>query len=207
MNLITLYQPLHQLLNKTMIAEGIAPLLIRIYLAPVLIQAGWNKYSSFENTVSWFANPDWGLGLPMPGLLASLAIAAEILGGVMLLIGLATRWVSIPLMITMLVAAFAVHWDNGWLAIADANSWLADGTLLYNESIANAPAKLEAAKSILGEHGNYGWLTESGSFVILNNGIEFAMTYFIMLFSLFFTGAGRYTSLDYFIARTCLPKQ
>ena len=206
MNLVALYQSFHQLLNKTTIAEGVAPLLMRIYLAPVLIQAGWNKYSSFENTVNWFGNPDWGLGLPLPGLLASLAIAAELLGGIMLLIGLATRWVSIPLMVTMLVAAFSVHWENGWLAIADANSWLADGTLLYNESIANAPAKLEAAKSILREHGNYSWLTDSGSLVILNNGIEFAMTYFIMLLSLFFTGAGRYTSLDYFIARRYLPK-
>jgi uncharacterized membrane protein YphA (DoxX/SURF4 family) len=35
--------------------------------------------------------------------------------------------------------------------------------------------------------------------VILNNGIEFAATYFVMLLSLFFTGAGRFFSLDYWI--------
>ena len=37
--------------------------------------------------------------------------------------------------------------------------------------------------------------------MVLNNGIEFAATYFIMLLVLFFTGAGNYISLDYWIAR------
>jgi putative oxidoreductase len=36
---------------------------------------------------------------------------------------------------------------------------------------------------------------------VLNNGIEFAATYFIMLLVLFFTGAGNYLSLDFWIAR------
>ena len=61
--------------------------------------------------------------------------------------------------------------------------------------------RLGAAREILREHGNYGWLTEKGGFVILNNGIEFAVTYLIMLFSLFFTGGGRYTSADYYLGR------
>lgn len=37
--------------------------------------------------------------------------------------------------------------------------------------------------------------------MILNNGIEFAATYFIMLLTLFFIGGGRYLSLDWWIAR------
>ncbi|MGB5096622.1 MAG: hypothetical protein WBN82_01805 [Porticoccaceae bacterium] len=44
-------------------------------------------------------------------------------------------------------------------------------------------------------------LAEKGNFVVLNNGIEFAATYFIMLLSLFFSGGGRYVSLDYWLAR------
>jgi hypothetical protein len=66
--------------------------------------------------------------------------------------------------------------------------------------------KLERAKGILQEHGNYDWLTSSGNLVILNNGIEFAATYFIMLLVLLFMGGGRYTSVDYFIGRKWLPK-
>lgn len=37
--------------------------------------------------------------------------------------------------------------------------------------------------------------------MVLNNGIEFAATYFIMLLALFFMGAGNYFSVDYWIAR------
>ena len=113
----------------------------------------------------------------------------------LLLIGFAVRWVSIPLMITMVVAAVTVHLQNGWLAIAEGSG------LFATERTAGAIERLDAAKSILQEYGNYSWLTEYGSFVVLNNGIEFAATYSIMLLVLFFTGAGNYLSLDYWIAR------
>lgn len=182
-------------LNRIKHIDGLAPLALRIYLAPVLMQAGYNKLSHFEDTAAWFGNPDWGLGLPMPEVMTALAAGTEFFGGLLLLIGLATRLVAIPMMFTMLVAALAVHLPNGWLAIADGSSWLA------NDNVIAAGEKLTAAKAILQEHGNYEWLTSSGNFVILNNGIEFAMTYFIMLFALFAMGGGRYTSFDYFIAR------
>lgn len=201
MNIVQTMLSLQNILDKTRVAEGIAPLLLRLYLAPVLMQAGWNKLNHFDDTAAWFGNPEWGLGLPMPEVLTAMAIGAEFFGAMLLLIGLATRWVSIPLMFTMLVAAFTAHIQNGWLAIADSNSWLANGTIFYNEAIMSSSEKLEAAKSILQTHGNYEWLTESGRFVILNNGIEFAMTYFIMLLVLFFIGGGKYTSVDYFIAK------
>ncbi|WP_261844066.1 HvfX family Cu-binding RiPP maturation protein [Aliamphritea ceti] len=194
--LVKHYNSVHNLLDKTRFAEGIAPLLLRLYLAPVLMQAGYNKLSHFEDTAAWFGNPDWGLGLPFPEVMAALAAGTEFFGGVLLIIGLATRWISIPLMVTMLVAAFTVHIDNGWLAISDASSWLA------NDRVMEASERLSRAKEILQENGNYGWLTGKGSVVILNNGIEFAITYFIMLLSLFFTGGGRYLSIDYWLAKS-----
>lgn len=204
MNLTEFMSSIDKSLKKLSVADGIAPFLMRLYLAPVLIQAGWNKYVGFSNTVDWFGNSEWGLGLPFPVVLAVLAIATELVGGVFILFGLATRLASIPLMVTMLIAAFSVHWENGWPAIADSSSWLSNGTLFFNESVMEAPQKLEAAKSILMEYGHYNWLTSSGNFVVLNNGIEFAMTYFIMLLSLFFTGGGRYTSVDYFLGKRFL---
>jgi putative oxidoreductase len=206
MTLVYLYKPVHKLLDKSLFLEGFAPLLLRLYLAPIMIQAGWNKYNSFSDIVDWFGNDDYGLGLPFPAVMAFLAVAAEMLGGMLLLIGLATRWASIPLMVTMLVAAFSVHWPNGWAAIADASSWMSDGTIMLNEAVMNAPDRLAAAKDILQQHGNYEWLTSSGKFVVLNNGIEFAMTYFIMLLSLFFTGGGKYTSVDFFLAKRFIAK-
>jgi uncharacterized membrane protein YphA (DoxX/SURF4 family) len=61
--------------------------------------------------------------------------------------------------------------------------------------------RLGSARDILREHGNYAWLTEHGNFVVLNNGIEFAVTYLVMLFTLLFTGGGRYVSVDHFLSR------
>jgi uncharacterized membrane protein YphA (DoxX/SURF4 family) len=188
-----------QTVARLQVADGIPLLLLRMYLAPVMIQAGWNKASSFDSIVDWFGNDDYGLGLPMPLVMAFLATAAELVGGVLLLLGALTRLVSIPLMVTMIVAMVSVHAKNGWLAIADASSWLADGTILLNENIMAAPEKLAAAKSLLQEHGHYDWLTSSGNFVVLNNGIEFAATYFIMLLVLFIYGGGRFFSVDYYV--------
>lgn len=186
---------LQDLLDATRQVDFLAPLALRLYLAPVFWVAGTNKMNGFEDVVSWFGNAEWGLGLPMPWLMALLATSTEVIGAVLLLFGFGVRWVSIPLMITMLVAAFSVHWVNGWQAVADAKSpWPPEG-------IEEAQQRLEAARSILQEHGNYDWLTGSGSFVISNNGIEWAATYFIMLLALFFIGGGKYFSADYWIKR------
>ncbi len=193
--MLPLIHRINHLFDQFRFADGLAPLLLRLYLAPVMLQAGWTKLMSFDDTAAWFGNPDWGLGLPFPELMAALATGTELIGGALLVVGLAVRWISLPLMFTMLIAALTVHWENGWLAIADSSSWLA------NERVMEAGERLSRAKSILQEHGNYGWLTGRGSLVVLNNGIEFAATYFIMLLSLFFTGGGRYTSVDYWLAR------
>lgn len=197
--LIERYNKIHDIFGRIAVMDGLAPLLLRLYLAPVLMQAGYNKLSHFEDTAAWFGNPEWGLGLPMPEVMAALAAGTELFGGILLIVGLAIRWITIPLMVTMLVAAFAVHWENGWLAISDSSSWLA------NDRVMEAAERLDRAKEILRENGNYSWLTGRGSVVVLNNGIEFAITYFIMLLSLFFTGGGRYTSVDYWLAKRFRP--
>ncbi|MEM8659706.1 MAG: DoxX family protein [Pseudomonadota bacterium] len=168
--------------------DGLGPLALRFFLVPVFWMAGSTKIAGMENTIEWFGNPDWGLGLPFPWLMAHLAAYTEYYGAILLALGLATRWICIPLIITMVVAIFSVHWDNGWAAIADS-------------SAQDVAVRLGAAKELLREHGNYGWLTERGNFVVLNNGIEFAVTYLVMLIALLFTGGGRYVSVDYYLSR------
>lgn len=183
------------------LADGLPLLLLRLYLAPVMMQAGWTKWQGFDDVVSWFGSPDFGLGLPFPALMASLVVAAEFGGGILLLLGVLTRLVSVPLIVTMIVAMVTVHAQHGWLAVADASSWFADGTLYFDEAVMSAPEKLAKANEILNTHGYIDWLTSSGKFVVLNNGIEFAATYLVMLLVLFFYGAGRYVSLDYWVAK------
>jgi putative oxidoreductase len=190
---------LHQargLLDTTRRVDFIAPLLLRLYLAPIFWMAGTKKFASFDSTVAWFGNPDWGLGLPFPTLLAFLAAATETAGAVLLVLGLGVRLISVPLIVTMLVAMATVHWQHGWLAIAEGA-----GSLFANARTIGAVERLDVAKDILREHGDYQWLTEHGSLVILNNGIEFAATYLIMLVALFFIGAGRWLSVDDWIGR------
>lgn len=208
MQLVYQLNRVHDLLKGFSALDFLAPLLFRLILSPVMIVAGYNKLEHFNDTVAWF---DGALGLPFPALMAALAIAAELVGGVFLLVGLATRYVSVPLMVAMLVAALSVHWDNGWFAVAPSNPdssaarpLAALGIPAAEQSLANSDAvaeRLSRGRAILREHGHYGWLTEQGSFVILQNGIEFAAIYFVMLLSLFFTGGGRFLSLDYYIHR------
>jgi uncharacterized membrane protein YphA (DoxX/SURF4 family) len=54
--------------------------------------------------------------------MALLATSTELAGAILLTFGLFTRLISIPLIITMLVAIFTVHLPNGWQAIADPNA-------------------------------------------------------------------------------------
>lgn len=173
--------------------DGIVALTLRLYLVPIFWMAGTNKLAHFQQTVEWFGNTDWGLGLPFPTLLATLATSAEILGAILLALGLLTRLISIPLIITMLVAIVSVHLPNGWQAIADPNAPFASAQVIASSE------KLEKARQILEIYGNYDWLTSSGSFVILNNGIEFAVTYLVMLLALIVLGGGRYLSFDYWV--------
>lgn len=209
MNVLILYgSKAQEILDKIRNSiDLLGPLLLRIYLVPVFFVAGQNKWDplaeggtlnpaeGLKDIANWFGNPDWGLGLPFPLLMAMLAWAAEYIGAILLTLGLAVRWIAIPLMITMVVAATTVHWDNGWQAVHDPQSPYAA------EDIEDVTKRRNAARSILKEHGNYGWLTGRGSIVISNNGIEWAATYFVMLLALFFLGGGRYISADYWIAR------
>ena len=197
--ILELYSKAQSILDKTRQADFLAPLLLRLYLAPIFWMAGTSKFNSFEDTAAWFGNSEWGLGLPFPELMTFLATSTELAGAIMLLFGFGVRWISIPLMFTMLIAIFSVHWVNGWQAIADAKF------CLFNCADANAAGeKLNAAKELLKTNGNYEWLTEQGSIVILNNGIEFGATYFIILLALFFIGAGKYTSVDYWLRKKFL---
>lgn len=193
--MLTLLKRLQDALDATRRLDFLGPLLLRLYLAPVFWMAGTHKLADIEATAAWFGNPDWGLGLPFPELLAWAAALTEAGGAVLLLFGLAVRWVSIPLIVTMLVAIFAVHLPYGWQAIADASAPFA------NERVLASVEKIERARALLKEHGNYDWLTSSGKLVVLNNGIEFAATYLVMLVVLFFGGAGRWLSLDHWLAR------
>jgi len=175
--------------------QFLAPLALRLYLAPIMIIAGANKLAHIESIGYWFD----GLGIPMPGAMAWVAALTELAGGMLLLAGLATRLVCLPLMFAMVIAAATVHWERGWHVLPEASitmpwEWRQD-------LIDRGQQRKQEIAEILRQHGDYGHLTEAGSVTVLKNGIEFAATYFIMLLALFYLGGGRWISVDYWLER------
>ena len=70
---------------------------------------GWFGGYGLQGTAGWLES----IGLAPGLLMAALAGGAEFFGGLFLLLGLFTRPVALVLAVTMVVAIFSVHWQNG----------------------------------------------------------------------------------------------
>jgi putative oxidoreductase len=89
----------------------------RILLAWVFVPAGWSKIAGFAGTAGYIASK----GLPMPEVLAALAIAAELGLGLLLLVGWQTRWAALGLAIFVLVITPIFH---GYWAMPEAEQMM-----------------------------------------------------------------------------------
>jgi len=109
MNLVTSYKKVTAKLKN----GGFLPLLtIRLILAYGFYEPTKMKLKDVQGIADWFGS----MGYPFPLLNAYLATATETAGVVLLILGLGTRIISIPLMVVMLVAIFTVHISNGFAA-------------------------------------------------------------------------------------------
>jgi putative oxidoreductase len=79
----------------------------RLFLAGLFIWAGYTKLFVFGpgGTAQFFTKA----GVPIPELAAWVAIIVELIGGILILIGLWTRWVALALCIWCLITGFAYH--------------------------------------------------------------------------------------------------
>jgi putative oxidoreductase len=59
----------------------------------------------------------------LPGWLAYLTFAAEAIGGVLLLLGVGSRWVALSLLPALAGAIIWVHAANGWVFTAPNGGW------------------------------------------------------------------------------------
>ena len=98
--------------NKLSNLKDLPPLAMRLVLAYGFWTTGTMKWSGIENVATWFES----MGYPFPLLNAYMAATTEVIGAVLLLLGFATRMISIPLIIIMLVAIFTVHISSGFEA-------------------------------------------------------------------------------------------
>lgn len=85
---------------------------LRVVTGIVFFVHGWQKITVFG--VAGFTGFLTQLGIPGASLAAVIVIALELLGGLALILGIGTRFISIPLAINMLVALFTVHLANGF---------------------------------------------------------------------------------------------
>lgn len=76
------------------------PTVARLTLGWVFVESGWGKLQNLPKVVAFFTD----LGIPAPRIQAPLAAGTEFVCGVLLLLGLATRLASLPLIGTMIVA-------------------------------------------------------------------------------------------------------
>jgi putative oxidoreductase len=97
--------------NNNQIFLSIGLLLLRLTVGGMMIVShGWGKLIEFGEKSSVFPDP-LGVGSMMS---LSVTVFAEVFCVIAIILGLATRFVAIPLVITMFVAAFIVHVDDPW---------------------------------------------------------------------------------------------
>lgn len=96
-----------------------AALLLRVSMGILFLLHGFVlKVLTFgpAGTVGFFQS------IGYPGWFAYLVMLAEIGGGILLVLGVAARWVSLAL-IPVMLGALAFHLPNGWVFSAQGGGW------------------------------------------------------------------------------------
>lgn len=110
------------LLNR--VAEALQSpflLLVRLYWGWQFIQTGWGKINNIPKVTGFFTD----LGIPFPGLNAHFIAGLEFAGGILLVLGLASRFIAVPLTINMLVAYITADREALFSVISDPDKFYA----------------------------------------------------------------------------------
>ena len=107
---------------------GWGVLVVRVSMGLVFLVHGAQKFmGGISGVAGYFAK----VGVPMPELLAPVIATVELLGGILLILGLVTRWVGLLLALEMVVTGFWVQIPSrGWNASDLDRTLLATGLLL-----------------------------------------------------------------------------
>ena len=169
------------------IFDFIAPLVIRLFLAPMFWVSGvkhlglfsssdfviynpltWLNTEAFQQSVAALNNTLFsGMGAET---LVILLGTIEIIAAILLVLGLGVRWVALALMFVVVVLGLIAMGDAGFL---------------------------NTMQQLVMSHG-YTDMT--------SNLTEVYLVYFILLLALFFMGAGRWFSLDWYVYRNFMNR-
>jgi putative oxidoreductase len=93
--------------------KDLAALIGRILLAVMFVLSGYGKLTGFDGAVGYISSK----GLPMPQVLAAIAILIELGGGLAIIIGWKTRWAALAFIVFLIVITPIFH--NFWAVAAD----------------------------------------------------------------------------------------
>ena len=96
-------------------------LFIRLYWGWQFLQSGIGKISHIDKVVQYFTQ----LGIPAPSLNAHFNAGLETVGGILLILGLGSRIISVPLLINMIVAYITAEREAWTTLFSESNKFFA----------------------------------------------------------------------------------
>ncbi len=106
-----------------------SPLLlaIRLYWGWQFWLAGWGKITNIPHVVEYFTN----LGLPAPNFTSYFIACLEAIGGVLLVLGLGSRLIALPLAIDMFVAYAVADRDALFAIFSDPDKFMGSSSYTF----------------------------------------------------------------------------
>lgn len=98
---------------------ALAPLIVRLTVGTIMAAHGWQKLVGGPGNFGQFLGQ---LGVPLPGLMAYVVTLVELLGGVLLILGLLSRLAALLLTINLTVAILLVKVNVGLIAPPEAGA-------------------------------------------------------------------------------------
>lgn len=123
-----LIQKIYRVIDK--VATPLQPLFllaIRLYWGWQFFQTGKGKFEHFDRVLGLFTS----LHLPLPKVSVILAASTEMIGGLLLLVGLGSRLASIPLLFVMGVAYGTAHLDAVKTIFSDPDKFVTQEPFLF----------------------------------------------------------------------------
>ena len=111
----------NRLLNLLNFLQSPFLLFVRLYWGWQFVQTGWGKLQDISKPIDFFTQ----LGIPFPAFNAWFVSLLEIGGGILLILGLASRLISIPLVIDMIVAYVAADREALKSIFSDPDKFMA----------------------------------------------------------------------------------
>ena len=93
---------------------GLAPLFVRVILGVIMTAHGWQKLSQMGP--AGFGQVLGQMGVPLPGLMGFVVTFVELVGGLLLIVGLLSRLAALLLTIDLAVATLLVKVNVGLIA-------------------------------------------------------------------------------------------